>query len=63
VIILDTDVVSELVRPTPSKVVISWVDQQRSTDLAITAQGHCRNALSLTSTLLSRSQTGTNMQR
>lgn len=36
-IVLDTNVLSELARPTPSPVVIDWVDQQASADLVITA--------------------------
>jgi len=37
VIVLDTNVVSELARPTPSQEVIEWVDVQESTGLVITA--------------------------
>jgi len=37
VIVLDTNVVSELVKPGPSPRVISWVDGHDSTDLVITA--------------------------
>jgi predicted nucleic acid-binding protein len=36
-IILDTNVVSELMRPVPDARVIAWVDRQRVTELAITA--------------------------
>lgn len=36
-IVLDTNVVSELVKPGPSPRVISWVDGHDSTDLVITA--------------------------
>lgn len=36
-IVLDTNVVSELVRPTPSQAVIEWVDAHDSSDLVITA--------------------------
>ncbi|MFV0526646.1 MAG: type II toxin-antitoxin system VapC family toxin [Acidimicrobiales bacterium] len=32
-IVLDTNVISELMRPAPSLVVIDWVDQQIATDL------------------------------
>jgi len=37
VIVLDTNVLSELVRPAPSPEVIAWIDAQDSTDLVITA--------------------------
>jgi predicted nucleic acid-binding protein len=37
VIILDTNVVSELVKPTPSPAVIGWIDMRDSSDLVITA--------------------------
>ena len=37
VIVLDTNVVSELARPAPSPAVIDWVDAQNSGDLVITA--------------------------
>jgi predicted nucleic acid-binding protein len=37
VIVLDTSVVSELMRPTPEPNVLEWVDQQPVTDLVITA--------------------------
>jgi predicted nucleic acid-binding protein len=37
VIVLDTNVVSELVRPTPSAAVINWLDIQASPELVITA--------------------------
>jgi predicted nucleic acid-binding protein len=37
VIVLDTNVVSALARPTPSQVVIEWVDAQDSSNLVITA--------------------------
>lgn len=33
-IVLDTNVVSELSRPTPSQAVIEWVDTQDSSNLA-----------------------------
>ncbi len=36
-IVLDTNVVSELVRPTPNQAVIEWVDAYDSSDLVITA--------------------------
>lgn len=36
-IVLDTNVLSELVRPAPSPEVIEWIDAQNSTDLVITA--------------------------
>ena len=36
-IVLDTNVVSELVRPAPSTVVMAWLDAQDSSDLVITA--------------------------
>lgn len=36
-IVLDTNVVSELARPAPSQAVIDWVDAQDSADLVITA--------------------------
>ena len=36
-VVLDTNVVSELVRTTPSPVVIGWVDALDSADLVITA--------------------------
>ena len=36
-IVLDTNVVSELARPTPSPTVIDWVDAHDSADLVITA--------------------------
>ena len=36
-IVLDTNVVSELARPTPSQAVIEWVDAQDSSSLVITA--------------------------
>ena len=36
-IVLDTNVVSELARPTPSPAVIEWVDAQDSSSLVITA--------------------------
>ncbi len=36
-IVLDTNVLSELVRPAPSPEVIAWIDAQDSTDLVITA--------------------------
>jgi toxin FitB len=37
VIILDTNVVSELMRPAPSHSVISWVDRQPANESCITA--------------------------
>jgi len=37
VIVLDTNIVSELARPTPSQVVIERVDAQESSSLVITA--------------------------
>jgi predicted nucleic acid-binding protein len=37
VIVLDTNVVSELARTAPSQAVIDWVDAQDSADLVITA--------------------------
>ncbi len=36
-IVLDANVVSEFVRPTPCRSVIEWVDQHDSSDLVITA--------------------------
>ena len=36
-IVLDTNVVSELAKPNPSKAVIDWVDVHNSADLMITA--------------------------
>ncbi|MGV8911663.1 MAG: type II toxin-antitoxin system VapC family toxin [Rhodoglobus sp.] len=36
-IVLDTNVISELVRPAPSQQVIGWIDAQDSAGLAITA--------------------------
>lgn len=36
-IVLDTNVVSELVRPLPAPEVVAWVDAQDSADLVITA--------------------------
>ena len=36
-IVLDTNVVSELVRQTPNRSVVEWVDQHDSSDLVITA--------------------------
>lgn len=36
-IVLDTNVVSELVRPAPRQAVIEWVDRHDSADLVITA--------------------------
>lgn len=36
-IVLDTNVVSELARPIPSQAVIEWVDAQESSSLVITA--------------------------
>jgi predicted nucleic acid-binding protein len=37
VIVLDTNVVSELARPRPAPEVIDWVDAQNAADLVITA--------------------------
>jgi predicted nucleic acid-binding protein len=37
VIVLDTNVLSELIRPAPSELVVSWVDAQDTSELAITA--------------------------
>jgi toxin FitB len=37
VIVLDTNVLSELIRPTPAPQVVRWVDSQRGADLVITA--------------------------
>jgi hypothetical protein len=37
VIVLDTNVVSELARPQPAPEVVAWVDAQDSADLVITA--------------------------
>jgi predicted nucleic acid-binding protein len=37
VIVLDTNVVSELMRRSPNASVLAWTDAQRSPDLAITA--------------------------
>jgi len=31
-IILDTNVISELIRPTPNQNVVTWVDTNRATD-------------------------------
>jgi predicted nucleic acid-binding protein len=36
-IVLDTNVVSEIARPQPHQAVLDWVDAQNSDDLAITA--------------------------
>ncbi len=36
-IVLDTNVVSELARPTPSQTVIDWIDVHDSAELVITA--------------------------
>ena len=36
-IVLDTNVVSELMRPRPEPAVVDWVDHQTADDLAITA--------------------------
>ncbi len=36
-IALDTNVISELMRPTPAEVVVAWFDAQRAADLAIPA--------------------------
>lgn len=36
-IVLDTNVVSELIRPKPAREVCDWVDAQTSTDLFVTA--------------------------
>jgi len=37
VIVLDTNVVSELVRPSPNRSVVEWVDEHDSSELVITA--------------------------
>jgi len=37
VIVLDTNVVSELFRPSPNRSVVEWVDEHDSSELAITA--------------------------
>jgi predicted nucleic acid-binding protein len=37
VIVLDTNVLSELIRPAPAPQLVRWVDSQRSADLVITA--------------------------
>jgi len=37
VIVLDTNVVSELVRPSPNRSVVDWVDEHDSSELVITA--------------------------
>jgi predicted nucleic acid-binding protein len=37
VIVLDTNVISELMRPTPTRVVVDWVDQQPAGDLYLTS--------------------------
>jgi hypothetical protein len=37
VILLDTNVLSELIRPTPATQVLRWVDDQGSTELSITS--------------------------
>ncbi|MDY7106794.1 MAG: type II toxin-antitoxin system VapC family toxin [Actinomycetota bacterium] len=36
-IVLDTDVVSELIRPEPSEAVLAWADEAPSSDLWLTA--------------------------
>ena len=36
-IVLDTNVVSELMRPRPDGAVVAWVDEQRSADLWLSA--------------------------
>ena len=36
-IVLDTNVVSELMRATPADVVVNWVDHQPATDIYLTA--------------------------
>ena len=36
-IVLDTNVISELMRPTPSPAVMDWVDQQPTADLHLTS--------------------------
>ncbi len=36
-IVLDTNVVSELMRATPADVVVDWVDRQSATDVHLTA--------------------------
>ena len=35
-IVLDTNIISEIVRPAPSGSVISWLNRQRTIDLAVT---------------------------
>jgi predicted nucleic acid-binding protein len=37
VIVLDTNVVSELVRPSPNRSVVEWVDEHDSSELVLTA--------------------------
>jgi len=37
VIVLDTHVVSELVRPSPNRSVVEWVDEHDSSELVLTA--------------------------
>jgi predicted nucleic acid-binding protein len=37
VIVLDTNVLSELIRPTPEPQVVTWVDDQDTSDLMITS--------------------------
>jgi predicted nucleic acid-binding protein len=37
VIVLDTNVLSELLRPAPSEAVVAWVDARDSSELTITA--------------------------
>lgn len=36
-IVLDTNVLSELVRPAPSETVVTWIDSRDTSELAITA--------------------------
>ena len=36
-IVLDTNVLSELMRPLPTPSVVSWIDQARSSDLRVTS--------------------------
>jgi len=37
VIILDTNVLSELIRPRPNPAVVEWIDRQNASDVRITA--------------------------
>ncbi len=36
--LLDTDVISETVRPRPDKIVLHWVEAQTPSDLCLAAQ-------------------------